>query len=82
MILVLKYRFLDAGRLVISSNRPQGAVAYGAIKDVHELRPMRQFSKNWVSEDPSAENLMSQSAPLAAMADIDSIVTVQTDGGA
>jgi len=77
-----KIPFLDAGRVVLSSESPQGAVAYGAIKDVHELRSMRKFSKNWVSEDPSAENLMSQSAPLAALADIDSIVTIQTDGGA
>lgn len=77
-----KIPFLDVGRIVLSSESPQGAVAYGAIKDVHELRSMRKFSKNWVSEDPSAENLMSQSAPLAAMADIDSIVTIQTDGGA
>ena len=77
-----KVPFLDTGRLVISSKKPQGAVAYGGIKDVHEMRSMRQFSKNWISEDPSAENLMSQSAPLAALPDIDSIVTVQTDGGA
>jgi hypothetical protein len=77
-----KRPFLDVGRVVLSSERPQGAVAYGAIQDVQEMRAVRQFSKNWISQDPSAENLMSQSAPLATLADIDSIVTIQTDGGA
>lgn len=74
--------FLEEGRVVLSSNSPTGAFAYGAIQDVQEMRALRQFSKNWISENPSAENLMSQSAPLAAFADIDSIVTIQTDGGA
>lgn len=77
-----KVDFLDAGRLVLAPASVGGAVAYGAIKDMQELRSMRQFAKNWFSENPSAENLMSQSAPLAALPDIDSIVTVQTDGGA
>jgi hypothetical protein len=76
-----KIPFLDVGRVILSSNKPTGAVAYGAIQDIHELRAMRKFSKNWITEDPSAENLMSQSAPLAALADIDSIVTIQTEGG-
>lgn len=76
-----KKPFLDVGRLVLSSESPDGAVAYGGIKDVHEMRAVRRFAKNWITEDPSAENLMSQSAPLAAMNDIDSIVTIQTDGG-
>lgn len=77
-----KVQFLDTGRLVLCSARPEGAVAYGAIKDMQELRAVRQFSKNWFSDDPSAENLLSQSSPLAALADIDSIVTIQTEGGA
>lgn len=77
-----KIPFLDVGRLILSSENPNGAVAYGAIQDVHEMRAMRRFSKNWITDDPSAENLMSQSAPLAAMNDIDSIVTIQTEGGA
>lgn len=77
-----KVPFLDVGRVLLAPAAPEGAVAYGAIKDVQEMRAVRQFSKNWISQDPSAENLMSQSAPLAALADIDSIVTIQTDGGA
>lgn len=77
-----KIEFLDTGRVVLSSNKPQGIIAYGAIQDVHEMRALRQFSKNWVQENPSVENLMSQSSPLAVLADIDSIVTIQTDGGA
>ena len=74
--------FLDTGRLVLSGGRPNGAVAFGAIKDMHQLSAVKQFSKNYISENPSAENILSQSSPLAALPDIDSIVTIQTDGGA
>jgi hypothetical protein len=77
-----KVDFLDTGRLVLAPARPSGAVAFGAIKDVREMRAVRMFSKNWVIEDPSSENLMSQSAFLAGLLDINQIVTVQTDGGA
>lgn len=77
-----KQYFLDTGRLILSPARPDGVVAYGAIEDVEQgMTATRMFSKNWVNKDPSVEYLMSQSAPLAALADIDSIVTVQTDGG-
>lgn len=42
----------------------QGTRLYGAIQDVRALRAMPRFPKNWISEDPSAEYLMTQSAPL------------------
>lgn len=77
-----KVTFLDTGRLVLSGNKPNGAVAFGAIKDMHNLSAVKQFSKNYTENNPSAENLLSQSSPLAALPDIDSIVTIQTDGGA
>ena len=76
-----KKTFLDVGRVVLSGNRPNGAVAFGAIKDMHNLSAVKQFSKNYITENPSAENILSQSSPLAALPDIDSIVTIQTDAG-
>lgn len=42
----------------------QGTRCYGAIQDVRVLRAMSRFPKNWIMEDPSAEYLMTQSAPL------------------
>jgi len=77
-----KTPFLDTGRVVLSGNKPSGAVAFGAIKDMHQLSAVKQFSKNYITENPSAENILSQSSPLAALPDIDSIVTIQTDAGA
>lgn len=76
-----KVPFLDAGRVVLSGNKPNGAVAFGAIKDMHQLSAVKQFMKNYFTDNPSAENLLSQSSPLAALPDIDAIVTIQTDGG-
>jgi hypothetical protein len=42
----------------------QGVRLYGAIQDVRALRAMPRFPKNWIAEDPSAEFLMTSSAPL------------------
>ena len=42
----------------------QGTRLYGAIQDVRSLVPLPRFPKMWVAEDPSAEFMMTQSAPL------------------
>lgn len=49
----------------------QGTRLYGAIMDVRSLRAMPRFPKNWISEDPSAEYLMTQSAPLPVFGWVD-----------
>jgi hypothetical protein len=49
----------------------QGTRLYGAIQDVRALRAMPRFPKNWISEDPSAEYLMTQSAPLPVLGWVD-----------
>ncbi len=45
----------------------EGTRCYGAIQDVRVLRAMSRFPKNWISEDPSAEYLMTQCAPLPVL---------------
>lgn len=49
----------------------QGTRLYGAIQDVRALRAMPRFPKNWIAEDPSAEFLMTQSAPLPVLGWVD-----------
>lgn len=44
-----------------------GLRLYGAIQDNHALRAMERFPKMWEEQDPSVTNLMTQSAPLAAL---------------
>lgn len=45
----------------------QGTRLYGAIQDVRSLVPLPRFPKMWVAEDPSAEYMMTQSAPLPVL---------------
>jgi hypothetical protein len=49
----------------------QGTRLYGAIQDVRALKAMPRYPKNWISEDPSAEYLMTQSAPLPVLGWVD-----------
>lgn len=45
----------------------QGTRLYGAIQDVRSLVPLSRYPKMWISEDPSAEYMMTQSAPLPVL---------------
>jgi hypothetical protein len=51
-------------KTVVGFSDVGGVRCFGAIKDVGALRAMERFPKMWVQEDPSAEFLMTQSAPL------------------
>ncbi|MGU3286464.1 major capsid protein [Methylobacterium mesophilicum] len=45
----------------------QGTRLYGAIQDVRSLVALPRYPKMWVTEDPSAEFMMTQSAPLPVL---------------
>jgi hypothetical protein len=49
---------------VVGFSDVEGVRCFGAIKDMMALRAMERFPKMWRVEDPSAEYLMTQSAPL------------------
>lgn len=56
---------MDPRDIVITSANYDAVMAYGAILDARAgLRALPVFTKMWESEDPSAINLMTQSAPL------------------
>lgn len=48
----------------ISAANVDGVMAFGAILEADNLLPQPVFSKMWKNEDPSALNIMTQSAPL------------------
>lgn len=45
----------------------QGTRLYGAIQDVRSLIALPRYPKMWVTEDPSAEFMMTQAAPLPVL---------------
>jgi len=56
--------FLDQ-KTVVGFSDVEGVRCFGAIKDIDAgLRAIERFPKMWRQEDPSAEFLMTQSAPL------------------
>jgi len=58
-------QLLPADEVVLGHTALEGARAYGAIRDPRAgYQSVRAFPKNWISEDPAAEFLMTQSAPL------------------
>ncbi len=57
--------FMNPRDILISAAQPGGVMAFGAILDAKAgLQPVPVFSKMWEQEDPSALNIMTQSAPL------------------
>lgn len=56
---------LDSKSIVMVGANVDGVRAYGAIKDHRAgFQALTRFPKSWQEEDPSAEFLMTQSAPL------------------
>jgi hypothetical protein len=55
---------LPAGRVILTSPAIRGIQAYGAIQDVRGLTAGQFFVKSWIEENPSAQMMMMQSAPL------------------
>lgn len=57
--------FIEDGGIIISSQVNDGVQCFGAILDPEAgYQGMRRFPKNWVTKDPGAEVVMTQSAPL------------------
>lgn len=61
----LEAYYLDTDEVVGVSDSVEGVRCFGAIMDKRAgYRPMEFFFKNWETEDPSQEYLLTQSAPL------------------
>lgn len=61
-------KFMPDNTVIMGSTvGAQGTRLYGAIQDVRVLQPLPRYPKMWISEDPSAEYMMTQSAPLPVL---------------
>jgi hypothetical protein len=56
---------MPADEIILVGSDVEGYRCYGAILDPRAgLQPLPRFPKNWIEEDPAAELVMTQSAPL------------------
>ncbi len=73
--------FLPDYTVIMASMGYQGIRAYGAIQDAkansNGIVATSRYAKNWITEDPSVEYLMTQSAPLMVTPDPDAFVVVK-----
>ncbi|MEM1046478.1 MAG: major capsid protein [Pseudomonadota bacterium] len=62
---------------LVAPGQFDGMMAYGAIKDNRALRAMRRFPKMWEQDDPSADFLMTQSAPLPVPGEVNASAYIE-----
>ena len=79
-----KRYFMPESTFVMGPASYDGVMAYGAIQDAKAnadgVAMAKRWPKNWFTDDPSAEYLMTQSAPLPIMPDADEFVVGKIDG--
>lgn len=79
-----KQYFMPDNTMVLAPAQYDGVMAYGAILDVEAnadgMAMTKRWPKSWVTPEPSARYLMTQSAPLPIMPDADEFVVVTVDG--
>jgi hypothetical protein len=74
----VKSYYMPVSNLLMGNTSYDGVRAYGAIQDVDAMVSTSRWPKNWTQDDPSAEFVMTQSAPLMITPDPDGFVSVVT----
>jgi len=75
----VKQLYIPANTVVGVSAAVEGVQAFGAILDPEAgYQALELFPKNWVNQDPAAEYVMTQSAPLLVPKRPDAVVAVTT----
>jgi len=65
---------VDPKKVIIATRGAMTKTHYGAIEDLKANFAMARFSKSWQEDDPSAQLVMVQSAPLLALHQVDAFV--------
>lgn len=65
---------VDPKKVIVATRRARTAVHYGAIEDLDANFAMARFAKSWKKDDPSAQMIMVQSAPLVALHQVDAFI--------
>jgi hypothetical protein len=73
-----KRYYMPVTDLLMGNTSYEGVRAYGAIQDVDAMVATSRWPKNWKVDDPSAEIIMTQSAPLMITPDADGFVSIKT----
>ncbi len=77
----VRTNYIADDEVLLVSTAGGGVRAHGAILDAKAgYQALDLFPKNWVSEDPAVEYLMTQSAPLPVMPLIDSTLCAKVTG--
>lgn len=72
-----KVNYLPDNTVIAASDAVEGVRAFGAILDgAAGYQAVEEFSKNWVQDDPAAEFVMTQSAPLMIPSRPNAVVAV------
>lgn len=70
---------MDTNKVVAMAPDFRGVQCFGAIRDKRAgFQSMKYFPKNWETEDPSVEYVMTQSAPLPVPVQADASACIQT----
>lgn len=65
---------IEKKKVIIATRGARTTVHHGAIEDLDANFAMRRFPKSWREDDPSAQLVMVQSAPLLALHQVDAFV--------
>lgn len=70
---------MDTNKVVLAAPDVKGVQCFGAIRDKRAgFQSLKYFPKNWETEDPSVEYVMTQSAPLMVPSQPDATASIQT----
>lgn len=70
-----KVNFIPENTVIAASRAVDGVKTFGAILDPQSgYQALELFPKNWISQDPAAEYVMTQSAPLMVPRHVNAIV--------
>lgn len=67
--------FIQPSQFIMGNPQSAGVMAYGAIQEIESLMPMSRHMKQYVTDNPSALNQLTQSAPLPVMMNINSTLS-------
>jgi len=62
-------------QILMGASRARRDIIYAPIKDMRSLIPVARFPKTWITQDPSAQWLMLQSAPLLIPTQVNATVS-------
>ena len=70
----LDVALMPVDKVILASTQAETVLAHGMIKDLQAMYATRYFTKSWEVEDPSTRYLLTQSAPLPILTQVDAFM--------